>query len=152
LVLCSIPKLKDGPLSAFRDCLFSIFAAILHPLPEDTPSRANRDTHCPDIGLETDERGNKPLGSGYRQEFEPGTFRIQAKHGRSAVNRMASIRKGPGSNSGRGLTILTPFSLSSSHITGEWRCSTLKTHDTFSSSFPFQCSIHKCHLTSFGPK
>jgi hypothetical protein len=43
----STPKLEDHPLSAVRDCLFSIFAATLHiwrtggcpfhPPPEDTP-------------------------------------------------------------------------------------------------------------------
>jgi hypothetical protein len=30
LAPCPIPKLKDHPLSAVRDCLFNIFAANLH--------------------------------------------------------------------------------------------------------------------------
>jgi hypothetical protein len=33
------PKLEDSPLSAVRDCLFNIFAATLHPQPEDAPCR-----------------------------------------------------------------------------------------------------------------
>jgi hypothetical protein len=44
------PKLKDHPLSAFRDCLFNVFAAtlhnwrsFLHPQPEDAPCRGDRD-------------------------------------------------------------------------------------------------------------
>jgi hypothetical protein len=43
------PKLKDHPFSAVHDCLFNIFAAILHicrpflhPQPEDTPCRGDR--------------------------------------------------------------------------------------------------------------
>ena len=46
-----IPKLEDYPLSAVRDCLFSIFAAILHiwcpfldPRPEDAPCLGDRDS------------------------------------------------------------------------------------------------------------
>jgi len=42
------PKLEDHPLSAVRDCLFSIFVATLriwrpslHPQPADTPCRGN---------------------------------------------------------------------------------------------------------------
>jgi hypothetical protein len=45
------PKLEDHPLSAVRDCLFSVFAAtihnwrqFLHPEPEDAPCRCDRDT------------------------------------------------------------------------------------------------------------
>jgi hypothetical protein len=38
-----IPKLEDHPLSAVRDCLFNIFAATLHPQPEDSPYRGDRD-------------------------------------------------------------------------------------------------------------
>ena len=41
---------EDHPLSAFRYCLFNIFAAtlhiwrpFLHPLPEDAPCRGDRD-------------------------------------------------------------------------------------------------------------
>ena len=44
------PKLEDYPLSAFRDCLFNIFAAtlhncrpFLHPQPQDAPCRGDRD-------------------------------------------------------------------------------------------------------------
>jgi hypothetical protein len=44
------PKLEDHPLSAVRDCLFNVFATtlhnwrpFLHPLPEDAPSRGDRD-------------------------------------------------------------------------------------------------------------
>jgi hypothetical protein len=36
------PKLEDRPLSAVRDCLFNIFAATLHPHPEDAPCRGYR--------------------------------------------------------------------------------------------------------------
>jgi hypothetical protein len=43
------PKLEDHPLSAFRDCLFSIFIAtlhtlriLLHPQPEDAPCRGDK--------------------------------------------------------------------------------------------------------------
>jgi hypothetical protein len=35
------PKLEDHPLSAVRDCLFNIFAAALHPQPEDAPYRGD---------------------------------------------------------------------------------------------------------------
>jgi hypothetical protein len=45
-----IPKLEGHPLSAVRDCLFNVFAAtlhirrpFLHPQPEDTPCRGDRD-------------------------------------------------------------------------------------------------------------
>ena len=44
------PQLEDDPLSAVRDCLFSIFAAtlrigsrLLHPQPEDAPCRGDTD-------------------------------------------------------------------------------------------------------------
>jgi hypothetical protein len=44
------PKLEDHPLSAVRECLFNVFAAILHirrpflhPQPEDAPCRGDRD-------------------------------------------------------------------------------------------------------------
>jgi hypothetical protein len=44
------PKLEDHPLSAVRDCLFSVFAAtlhtwrpFLHPQPEDAPCHGDRD-------------------------------------------------------------------------------------------------------------
>jgi hypothetical protein len=44
------PKLEDQPLSAVRDCLFNIFAPILHirrpflhPQPENAPCRGDRD-------------------------------------------------------------------------------------------------------------
>jgi hypothetical protein len=44
------PKLDDHPLSAVRNCLFNVFAAILHirrPFlhlqPEDAPCRGDRD-------------------------------------------------------------------------------------------------------------
>jgi hypothetical protein len=44
------PKLEDHPLSAVRDCLFNVFAAtlhirrpFLHPQPEDSPCRDDRD-------------------------------------------------------------------------------------------------------------
>jgi hypothetical protein len=36
------PKLEDHPLSAVRDCLFNIFAATLHPQPEDAPHRGDK--------------------------------------------------------------------------------------------------------------
>jgi len=36
-------KPEDHPLSAVRDCLFNIFAATLHPQPEDAPCRGERD-------------------------------------------------------------------------------------------------------------
>jgi hypothetical protein len=34
LALLQTPKLEDHPLSAFRVCWFSVFAAILHTQPE----------------------------------------------------------------------------------------------------------------------
>jgi hypothetical protein len=44
------PKLENHPLSAIRDCLFNIFAAtfhtsrpFLHPQPEETPCRGDRE-------------------------------------------------------------------------------------------------------------
>jgi hypothetical protein len=44
------PKLEDHPLSAVRDCLFNVFAAILHirrpflnPQPEYAPWRGDMD-------------------------------------------------------------------------------------------------------------
>ena len=52
VLLASRPthKLECHPLSAVRDCLFSIFAAVihiwrpfLHPHPEDAPCRGNKD-------------------------------------------------------------------------------------------------------------
>jgi len=45
LVFRPTPKLKDHLLSALRDCLFNIFAATLHPQPEDVPCRDDRDPH-----------------------------------------------------------------------------------------------------------
>jgi len=43
------PKLEDHPVSAVRDCLFSIFAATLrirrsslHPQPKDAPCRGDK--------------------------------------------------------------------------------------------------------------
>jgi hypothetical protein len=51
LALHPTTKLEDHPLSAVRDCLFSVFAAslhnwrpFLHPQPEDTPCRCDKDT------------------------------------------------------------------------------------------------------------
>jgi hypothetical protein len=35
-------KQEDHPLSAVRDCLFNIFAATLHPQPEDAPCRGDK--------------------------------------------------------------------------------------------------------------
>jgi hypothetical protein len=37
------PKLEDHSLSAVRDCLFNVFAATLHPQPENAPCRGDRD-------------------------------------------------------------------------------------------------------------
>ena len=52
------PKLEDHPLSAVRDCLFNIFAAILHiwrpflhPQPEYAPCRGDPDIHATNIPL-----------------------------------------------------------------------------------------------------
>jgi hypothetical protein len=42
LALRPTPKLEDHPLPAVRDCLFSIFAATLHPQPEDAPCRGEK--------------------------------------------------------------------------------------------------------------
>jgi hypothetical protein len=36
------PKLEGHTLSAVRDCLFNIFAATLHPQPEDAPCLGDR--------------------------------------------------------------------------------------------------------------
>jgi hypothetical protein len=38
-------KLEDHPLLAVRDFWFSVFAATLHPQPEDAPVRDDRDPH-----------------------------------------------------------------------------------------------------------
>jgi hypothetical protein len=50
LALRPTPKLEDDTLSAVRDCLFNVFAAVLHnwrpflhPQPEDSPCRGDRD-------------------------------------------------------------------------------------------------------------
>jgi hypothetical protein len=50
LALRPTPNLEDHPLSAVRDCLFNVFATTLHirrpfvhPQPEDTPCRGDRD-------------------------------------------------------------------------------------------------------------
>jgi len=37
------PKPENHPLSAVRDSSFNIFAATLHPQPEDAPCRGDRD-------------------------------------------------------------------------------------------------------------
>jgi len=37
------PMLEGHPFSAVRDCLFNIFAATIHPQPEDAPCRGDRD-------------------------------------------------------------------------------------------------------------
>jgi hypothetical protein len=41
------PKLEDHPLSAVRDCIFAatlhILRPFLHPQPEDSPCRGDRD-------------------------------------------------------------------------------------------------------------
>jgi hypothetical protein len=42
LTLGPTPQLEDHPLSAVRDCLFNIFAATLHPKPEDAPCRGDK--------------------------------------------------------------------------------------------------------------
>jgi hypothetical protein len=36
-------KVEDHPLTAVRNCLFSIFIDTLHPQPEDAPCRGDRD-------------------------------------------------------------------------------------------------------------
>ena len=59
------PKLEDHPLSAVRDCLFNIFAAtlhicrpFLHPQPEDTPCRGDRDPLTTDDDEDDDDDDN----------------------------------------------------------------------------------------------
>jgi hypothetical protein len=42
LALRSTPILEDHPLSVVRDCLLNIFAATLHPQPENAPCHGDK--------------------------------------------------------------------------------------------------------------
>jgi hypothetical protein len=42
---CPNQKLEDHPLSFVHSCSFSIFAATLHPQPEDAPCRGDKGHH-----------------------------------------------------------------------------------------------------------
>jgi hypothetical protein len=78
-------KLEDYPLSAVRDCLFNIFAAILHicrPSPpsttEDAPCRGDKGPTChgPDIIRVVKSRGMRWVGHVVATREMRNTYRI----------------------------------------------------------------------------